>query len=505
MQRALRWYDTLIVNVYFLGLTTLSQTLGLVFPLLVQQFIGEDGKATFFGNLRLWTLMTALLVQAAMGMVSDRSRGRWGRRRPFILGGTLLDLVFIALVGFSIGLEGTSGYWFLLAVAILLSVSSNVAHSAQQGLIPDLVPEDRRGRFSAVKAMLEIPLPLLLVSFTIARLIGAGNMVGALLLAAGVLLVTMLLTMLVPERTPENEPPPLDWSPFLRLLLMTALFTAIILGMGQLVIAAGRFLNGVAGSYTLVVLMGVIGLGAMLVAIGIGVGASVRLSLGDASNRNPSYTWWVINRLAFLVGTVNLSSFALFYLQARLGFVREQAAQPAAFLMLLVGLFILASALPSGWLADRFGHKRLVIASGLVAALGTLVAIAVPSLVFIYVGGCLIGLATGVFFTANWALGTELVPKEEAGRYLGLSNLAGAGAGAVGAYIGGPIADYFATANPDVPGIGYVLLFAIYGTLFLFSVLAAGQVRVEPAGRPSLDEPIPPPGGGRESAVEPGD
>lgn len=483
MRSALRWHDTLTVNVYFLGLTTLSQTLGLVYPLLVQQFIGEAGKATFFGNLRLWMLMTALLVQAGMGMVSDRSRLRWGRRRPFILAGTLLDLVFIAAIGFAIGLEGRSGYGFLLAVAVLLSVSTNVAHSAQQGLIPDLVPEDRRGRYSAVKAMLEIPLPLLLVSFTIARLIGAGNMPAGLLLAAGVLVVTMLLTMLVPERRPEQAPPPLDWRPFLRLALMTALFTALILGMGQAVIVAGRVLGGFTGGNVLVLTMGLVGLGAMLVAIGIGVGASVRISLGEAASRNPSFTWWVINRLAFLVGATNLSTFALFYLQGRLGYLGEQAAQPAAFLMLLVGVFILAAALPGGWLADRFGHRRLVIASGLLAALGTLVAIAVPSLAFIYAGGCLIGLATGVFFTANWALGTSLVPSQEAGRYLGLSNLAGAGAGAVGAYVGGPIADYFTAAMPTSPGIGYVLLFAIYGTLFLLSALAARQVRAATVGR----------------------
>jgi hypothetical protein len=327
-------------------------------------------------------------------------------------------------------------------------------------------------------------------------------MLGGLLLAAAVLVITMLLTMLAPERAVESAPPTLDWTPFLRLVLMTALFTAIILGLGQLVMLAGNLFAGIAGGYTLVVLVGLTGLAAMLGAIGFGVSASVRLSLGQAAGKNPSFTWWVINRLAFLAGTVNLSTFAIFYLQARLGFVREQAAQPASILMLLVGVFILASALPSGWLADRFGHKRLVIASGLVAAFGTSIAIAVPSLVFIYAGGSLIGLATGVFFTANWALGTELVPKEEAGRYLGLSNLAGAGAGAVGAYIGGPIADFFSSANPDLPGIGYVLLFAIYGTLFLISALAAGQVQVPVTSGFATDGPIPPPGGSRKSVAE---
>ncbi len=141
-------------------------------------------------------------------------------------------------------------------------------------------------------------------------------------------------------------------------------------------------------------------------------------------------------------------------------------------MMMFVGLAILVSALISGWIADRFSDKRLVATSGLIAAAGTLVAILAPGLPGIYAGGGLIGLATGLFYTANWALGIRLVPGREAGRYLGISNLAGAGAGAVGAYIGGPIADYFTVRLPDQPGAGYVLLFAIYGALFLLSTVA---------------------------------
>jgi MFS family permease len=145
--------------------------------------------------------------------------------------------------------------------------------------------------------------------------------------------------------------------------------------------------------------------------------------------------------------------------------------------LLIVGVLILLFAFVSGWLSDRIGHKRVVAIAGVVAALGVAIAIAVPDLTAVNVGGIFIGAATGMFYTANWALGTSLVPKAEAGRYLGISNLAGAGAGAVGAYIGGPIADYFTVRFPAIPGIGYVLLFAIYGLLFLFSVLALARVR----------------------------
>jgi MFS family permease len=478
MRRKLHWYDFITVNIYFLGLTTVAQTNGLVTPLLVQQFVGENTKGSYLGMLRLWTLMAALLMQAVMGMLSDRSTLRWGRRRPFIFIGTLADLVFIAGLGFSAGLSGLTGFWFLFIVALLLQASSNVAQAAQQGLIPDLVPENQRGRFSSVKAILELPLPLILVSFTVAKLVSRGMLWAGLLLAAGILTLSMLITMFVPE-TPRKEPPgPFNWQPILRLALMAGTFTAVILSTGAAVNLLGNLFRSITSMPLLVLLMGGTGFLAMLIAVAVGVWVSVRVSVGsEAAQRNPGFSWWVINRLAFLVGVVNLSTFAVFFIQARLGYERETAAGPAALLMTVVGVFILFSALPSGWLTDRFGRKPLIAISGLLAAAGTLIALLSPNLNIIYVGGTLIGVATGLFYTANWALGTDLVPRREAGRYLGISNLAGAGAGAVGAYIGGPIADYFTVNMPQFQGLGFIVLFSIYGALFLFSVFALSQIR----------------------------
>lgn len=479
--RTFHWYDYITVNIYFLGLSTLAQTLSpLVMPLLVQQFVGEAEKGTFFGSLRLWSLMIALLAQAFWGILSDRSTLRWGRRRPFIFGGTIVDLLFIAAIGFSAGLSGWTGFWFLFAMALLLQISSNAAQAAQQALIPDLVPENQRGRFSAIKAVFEVPLPVILVSFTIGKMIGAGNMVGGILVAVGVLVASMILAMFVREEPLQETPPPLDWQPFARLVLMTALFTAIILGVGEAVKIFGGWFAGVRDVTTLLIAFGVAGLIAMAIAVALGVWMSVRLGLGDAARANPSFTWWIVNRLAFFVGVVNISTFAVYFLQGRLGLVREKAAGPAANLMLVVGVMILIMAFVSGWLSDRFGHKRVAAAAGIIAALGTVIAIAVPDMNVIYAGGLLIGVATGMFYTANWALGTGLVPKAEAARYLGVSNLAGAGAGAVGAYIGGPLADYFTARFPDAPGLGYVLLFAIFSVLFLLSVAALTRVK-EPA------------------------
>ena len=152
MNRALRWYDMITINIYFTGLTTLSQTMTpLVVPLLVQQFVGEAQQGTYYGTIRLWSLMVALLVQSLMGLLSDRSTSRWGRRRPFIFIGTIANLVVITLIGVTTSLEGMTGYWTLFFLLLLMMVAANTAHGAVQGLIPDLVPEEQRA-FSGVKA-----------------------------------------------------------------------------------------------------------------------------------------------------------------------------------------------------------------------------------------------------------------------------------------------------------------------------------------------------------------
>jgi hypothetical protein len=299
-----------------------------------------------------------------------------------------------------------------------------------------------------------------------------------ILVATGILFLSMTITMFVREEPLREPPSPLDWKPLGRLVAMTLVFLIVILGLGETVESISSLLDNVDSVTTLLVVMGIAGLLAMVAAGGVGVWACVRISIGrEKAQRYPSFTWWVINRLAFLIGANSISAFAIYFLQARMGLQGEAAAKPAAQLMMVIGILILLCALLSGWLADRVGRKRLVALSGVAAAVGVLVLVMAPNMTVIYVGGCIIGAATGTFFTANWALGTDIVPKEEAGRYLGISNLAGAGAGAVGGYIGGPIADYFTVHVPQSPGLGYLLIFAIYGILFLLSAFVLIQVQ----------------------------
>ena len=74
----------------------------------------------------------------------------------------------------------------------------------------------------------------------------------------------------------------------------------------------------------------------------------------------------------------------------------------------------------------------------------------------------------------NWALATDLIPKEEAGKYLGLSNLATAGAGAA-ARLGGPLID---GVNALRPGefLGYPALFVLASLCTLTGTLLLRRI-----------------------------
>jgi MFS family permease len=302
------------------------------------------------GILRLWALMIAILVQTFMGIVSDRSTLRWGRRRPFIFIGAVAEVCVLALIGLTAGLEGMTGLWVLFALYVFSMISSNIGHAATQGLIPDLAPEEMRGRFSGVKTLFDLPLPVIFVSFVIGKLVASGNLWGALFALMAVLIVCMLIAMLAPETPQKQSPFPVDWQPFLRLVLMTAVFTVVILGVGALVSAATH-LSLTQNRQVALGLTGLVGLIGMAFAVGFGVWISLRVGLGEAERRNPSFTWWVITRLAFLVGGTNLAGFFVYFLQERFPeLAGTRAAGPAANIVMFVGVFILLSAgWPTGW------------------------------------------------------------------------------------------------------------------------------------------------------------
>jgi Na+/melibiose symporter-like transporter len=334
----------------------------------------------------------ALLVQPLAGMFSDRLSSRFGQRRPFILVGTLLALTILPSIGLS------SSFPFLLLGYCLLQCACNIAQGPFQGFIPDLVAQERRGTACGVKSFAEILASVALlrvVAYFMDIYSGGGNQTW-LWLAIGFLGIILLAAMLATIFTVKEQPSSPVNQPFSARTIIDTYKIAV--------------------------------------------------------KSNPGFVWFLVSRLFIMMALGTLQSFALYFLKDVTHIPNPAGA--AANLLIAVGIALLVAVYPAGWLSDRFGRKPIILFSGFVGAIGILVLFFIRSYSGAIICGSLMGISAGSFLSANWALATDLVPSGEEARYLGLTNLATAGAGALSRLIG-PAIDFF---NTQQAGLGYSIM-----------------------------------------------
>jgi Na+/melibiose symporter-like transporter len=412
----MRKRDYVAINVYWFGLAFMWNSLHpIVLPALLLRLVPESLKNTYLGGLTFTGLILAMVIQPLAGALSDRSRSRWGQRRPWILASTLLDLLFLT------GMAMASGFWGLLVAYLLLQIGSNAGHGPAQGLIPDLVPEERRGLASGIKNLFDMG-GLVVASLVAGRLMGDENPTLAFALIGGVLLASSLFTVLTTrERTLTGHDDPSD-------------------GAHSPVEPSRQNLRGL---------------------------------LSVDFRRYPDYTRLIISRFLILLGIYAVQSFAQYYIRDVLGM--SNPAEVTGNLLATIGLALTLLVFPAGFLSDKFSRKWLNLFSGALAALGIFLLLFVRNVSSLYVVGGIIGMATGIFVSVNWALATDLIPQEQAGKYLGLSNLATAGSGAT-SRLAGPLIDGLNALRPGMY-LGYPALFLLASASTLVGTLLLLRIR----------------------------
>ena len=174
-----------------------------------------------------------------------------------------------------------------------------------------------------------------------------------------------------------------------------------------------------------------------------------------------------------LLGIYVAQSFLQYYVRDQLSV--PNAAEVTGNLLATLGLMLLLLVFPAGWLSDRFGRIGLNLLAGVLIALGILGLAFARSIPALYLFGAIIGAATGVFLSVNWALATDLIPVDEAGKYLGLSNLATAGAGAA-SRLTGPLIDGVNALRPGTY-LGYPVVFALASVVTLVGTVLMVRIR----------------------------
>jgi MFS family permease len=139
LRRLLVWYGLASLGVYL----ALGAVAGVLLPLQIQG-IDPAHKA---GNLALVAAVGAiggLLTQPIAGLLSDRTRGRLGRRAPWMLVGALVAAASMTVLGLLDTLAG------VVLTNLLVVVGLNLYQGPKSAVMPDRVPRRARGLFSAV-------------------------------------------------------------------------------------------------------------------------------------------------------------------------------------------------------------------------------------------------------------------------------------------------------------------------------------------------------------------
>jgi MFS family permease len=300
-------------------------------------------------------------------------------------------------------LAWAGGLVWLFIGYVGLQFSSNIAHGPMQGLLPDRVPKSQVGVASSLKTFMDMS-SLIMASLLAGRLLDSETRdpTKLILVVMGLLAISATITFLGVKEEPARDDERTDWKS--------------LLGPFQI---------------------------------------NVR--------ENPSYWWLIGERALFILGVYGVQAFAQYYLQDVLR-VPDPPKQTGDLLAVLtITLVILV--LIGGWLTDKYGAKRILSIGTLIASAGMLLMLFATDMRGLMIFGSILGAGIGLFLTSNWALANSLAPEAEAGKYLGLTNLATAGSGAL-ARLEGPVLDWLNAAQPGA-WIGYKSLF-IFGALCIF-------------------------------------
>jgi MFS family permease len=402
------------ISIFWVALSLLGDGFtALVVPARLATTADPAWIATVIGGVTFAGLVLGMLTQPLAGRLSDVLYPRWGRRAVLVAGA---GLTVVALAAFAIA----DGVAAVLAAFVALMVAVNVAQAAQQGFIPDRVDERWRGRAAGAKGLADLGGAF--IGFALfGALLADGELRTALVVAAGVVVVTAVATVVL---VAERDRPARPSAPARRGL-----------------VAPYRFDPAAHAVF-------------------------VRL---------------VIARFCFLLGTYAIGRFLLLFVADRLGLDPAAAAGEVGGLLALLTLITAVAALPAGWLADRWSGPGTMIAGSVVSAAGALLLLTAGSAASIVAFGGLLSLGSAAFAAANWKATSDVVPRAEAARFLGIANVGTAGAAAA-AGLFGPVADLTRGA---APAVGYDAVLVGAAIAFAVSVLVAWPLLERTAARSS--------------------
>jgi MFS family permease len=302
----------------------------------------------------------AVLVPIAAGSLSDRTRTRWGRRTPWIAAGAVVNVLGLVLLAWAPSVPT------LIAAYLVLQLGNNAAGAAFAGIVPEVIPEERRGAASGLLNSATIVGTVVCLAASLVILQSLGSTAGGAALAYIVIAAMVAGTA------------------FLSIQLMREPASTSI--------DAGPRPGAASGTST-------------KVTIREAVAGGWRATLADHDFR-----WVITTRFFQTLGIWTILPFVTFYFQDVVRASNYGAASDLWQLCILAGGLV--PAIVCGYLSDRTGRRKLFVylssgLQGLVAAV--LLFTLVSDLPTIFALGILFGVGYGAYSAVDWALACDVL------------------------------------------------------------------------------------------------
>ena len=478
----LSWKQLITISIFWFALNFHWAALGIIIlPSQVFKLVGPLHQGESLALVLVPGAFVALFANPLFGMLSDQMHGRlasWGRRRPYILVGTLVNVV--GLVWMAVAPDIPT----LTLAYILVQFASNAAQAPFHALLPDLVPAQQRGLASGVMGVLTI-------GGNIAGIIVAGVFVDAnrpllayqrsLWLIYGLIIIVMLVLMCVtiitvrekmgraarsvdaillptPTLTPGRLLP--AWLKRSSLYTIGVTLLAIVLLWCLIQVWNGLHLTTVQ-----------IGTGVQQVLLELLATLGILRLFDFRPRRNPDFAWVFVTRLLMMLGIYTIQTFLQYYIRDVVHAARPELVTTN--FAVVVSITSLISALGVGWLSDRYGRKLMVYLSGSFMGAVGLVFVLTHSLPLVIIAGAVFGLGYGAYQSVDWALVADVLPSQrDYARDMGIWSISLAVPQIIAPVLGGPLIDTFTRNGQTV--LGYQLLFIM---AIIYCVLGTVTVR----------------------------
>jgi MFS family permease len=434
-ERRVSLFEQININVFWSANNFHWQALlAIVIPSMVVKFLGDANKDINLAMVVIWGTLVAVVVNPLIGALSDYATFRMGRRRPFLLFGTALNVVVLVLFAFSsYWFSSTALLLFFILLFLLLQFTNNLANSPWSAIIADNVPTHQRGLTAGFFGL-----------FTL-----LGTILGSVV--AGIILN-------------KHDPLPLYQNEIVKIFLLIAIVQIVLvlytaLTVKETPLPPERHVR-------------------------LQVGAFLRRFFFKPSTY-PDLSWVLLARLLVMMGIWGIFYFLQYYFDDVLGgpgvktVIFNNGFSGEGFSGTLFLPVLLIAALPTsiiaGWISDHRGRKIMVYISGIMMTLVCLLFIAWQTQYGALVSGLFFGIGYGAYTSVDWALAADaLPPTDQAGKFLGIWSAMGILPQVIGISVGAVILQLLR----GLPNhFGYTTLFIVTILYFGLGTLVIKQVK----------------------------